>query len=253
MNAEKCRMLICEDNEEVANILARFFSGNGCEVSTVINGEQALDLLRNHRFDILITDVVMPIAGGVALLRGIRDAEIALPVIVLSGHIGCLEPERFKELGARRVFGKPADLKAMLGAVQALLPDRGTARKKVLVVEDDAALAAVVATMLSKDFDVTVATDGWQALCGQETPYDLLILDMGLPGLDGAKTFAGLNCHMQGGEVREGNAPPTVVMTGHPPGHEGVSQLLEQPAVIGYLRKPFTADELRDAVSPVLT
>ena len=99
---------------------------------------------------------------------------------------------------------------------------------------------------------MTVATDGWQALCAQKTPYDLLILDMGLPGLDGAKTFTGLNCHVEGGEVREGNAPPTVVMTGFPPDHEGVSQLLEQPAVVGYLRKPFSTDELKRVVGSAL-
>ena len=60
-------------------------------------------------------------------------------------------------------------------------------RKRVLVAEDDPAIATLLKRVLSKDYDVTVANDGQSAivLAAQTPPPQLLLLDVMMPGLDG--------------------------------------------------------------------
>ena len=140
----------------------------------------------------------------------------------------------------------------MLGTVQALLADRSTARKRILIVEDNPTVSAVVAKILSKDFDVMIAGDGWEALCAREASYDLIILDVMMSSLPGNKAFLGFDCSHEGSEIKEGTAPPTLLMTALSRDHKDVVQLLEHRSVVGYLPKPFSADELTKAVGAAL-
>jgi two-component system response regulator MprA len=80
----------------------------------------------------------------------------------------------------------------------------------VLVAEDDRAIRESLRRMLSLDgFDVAVASDGLQALsAARTTAYDLLILDVLMPGLDGLEVCRALR--------REGNSTPVLVLTAGP-------------------------------------
>ena len=78
------RILIVDDEPSVLDVLAVLLTDEGHTVQTAENGRVALDLLADDLPDLLITDVIMPVFDGWALLTYIREHNPALPVIVIS-------------------------------------------------------------------------------------------------------------------------------------------------------------------------
>jgi len=65
-------------------------------------------------------------------------------------------------------------------------------RKRILVAEDDEAIATILKKVLAKDYDVTIVNDGQAAImaAAAQPPHDLLLLDVMMPGLDGIAVAA---------------------------------------------------------------
>ena len=82
------RLLLVDDSEEIVSSLATLCEMEGAKVSTACNGQQAWAQLKTADFDILVSDLGMPVMDGytlLALLRhGTRNADI--PAIALTGH-----------------------------------------------------------------------------------------------------------------------------------------------------------------------
>jgi two-component system OmpR family response regulator len=107
---------------------------------------------------------------------------------------------------------------------------------RVLVVEDEPELAAQLATWLSDaGYSIDVAPDGEEArhLGGQE-PYDAVILDLGLPGLDGLEVLSGWR--------ESGVDTPVLILTARGRWHEKVEGI--DAGADDYLAKPFHLEEL---------
>lgn len=109
-------VLIVEDDPIQSDVLrgALEWLGQGCRVTQAADGGAALRLLRDstNRFDLVLTDLLMPAVDGVALLRAMKeDARLrSIPVIVLTQstrHAGVLAAY---ELQATNVFQKPESL-----------------------------------------------------------------------------------------------------------------------------------------------
>lgn len=107
---------------------------------------------------------------------------------------------------------------------------------RILVVEDDAALLVMLQELLqSAGYEVVVAADGQRALhAGLTHKFDVLLLDRGLPVIDGLEVLAGLRAH--------GVTTPALILSalGNPSDRvEGLDRGAED-----YLSKPFDIDEL---------
>lgn len=77
-------VLIVDDNEHVRKLFLDFVSSNGYEVITACNGREALDILEDKSFSLLITDLNMPEMDGIELVVKIRNIDISLPIIGMS-------------------------------------------------------------------------------------------------------------------------------------------------------------------------
>jgi len=100
------RILIAEDEAPMAKALSLKLTGAGYEVTTVSNGKEALDAVVKQQFDLILSDLIMPIIDGFALLQELRNRKVAVPVIVLS-NLGQQEDQaKVKELGAIAYFVK---------------------------------------------------------------------------------------------------------------------------------------------------
>ncbi|MGA6982078.1 MAG: response regulator [Candidatus Sulfotelmatobacter sp.] len=115
---------------------------------------------------------------------------------------------------------------------------------KILIAEDDAALAGFVRQGLQGEhYTVEVAEDGEQARAmGSESDYDLVILDLNLPRLDGVSVLRHLRLRRP--------SMPVLVLTLRSRVEDRV-QCLDIGAD-DYLRKPFTADQVKEHIVPVL-
>ena len=125
------RILIAEDEEALCAMCARALSGAGHEVKTACDGSDALDLLKREdgRFDLLLTDIRMPIMDGIALsLAAARDYP-DVTILLMTGYADQRERAHGLDAIIHDVITKPFTLAALRGAVDEALtvkarPDR---------------------------------------------------------------------------------------------------------------------------------
>jgi two-component system, cell cycle response regulator CpdR len=113
------RVLIAEDEEALRAMLARALQSDGHMVETACDGAEALDaLIRTQgRFDLLLTDVRMPIMDGIALaLAAARDFP-DLTILLMTGYADQRERAQGLEALVHDVLTKPFSLAALRGAV----------------------------------------------------------------------------------------------------------------------------------------
>lgn len=118
------RVLIAEDEEPVRELLSRALKMDGHEVDAAPDGAAALERLATGPFDLLLTDIRMPIMDGIALaLAAARDYP-SLVIVLMTGYAG--ERERAKGLDAlvHDVVLKPFSLAEVKQALRAALANR---------------------------------------------------------------------------------------------------------------------------------
>jgi len=124
-------------------------------------------------------------------------------------------------------------------------PSSGAARRKnILVVDDEPGMRALFSFMLgAKGYGVRTAGSGQEALQNvQSSPCDLVFLDVRMPYMDGLEILRALK------QIRPNI--PVIMMTGY-----AVEQLLDdamREGAKGYLRKPFTVEELMNSIEGTL-
>jgi EAL domain-containing protein (putative c-di-GMP-specific phosphodiesterase class I) len=94
----------------------------GYQTEEAVDGRAALDLLRKKSFDVIVTDVNMPNCAGIEFLRGVRERDLDVPVIMMTARPSIESSARAVEYGAYRYLVKPvmpAELKQLIeGAVR---------------------------------------------------------------------------------------------------------------------------------------
>ena len=100
-------ILIVEDEPDIALGLRQDLALEGYDVEVVDRGEQALDRAREHPFDLILLDVMLPGKDGFAVCRELRRSGIRMPIILLTAR--CHEAEKVMgfELGADDYVTKP--------------------------------------------------------------------------------------------------------------------------------------------------
>jgi len=117
------RILIAEDEEALCALCARALTLDGHEVKTASDGSEALDLLNREqgRFDLLLTDVRMPIMDGIALaLASARDYP-DLTILLMTGYADQRERAYGLEALIHDVIAKPFTLTLLRDAVKEAL------------------------------------------------------------------------------------------------------------------------------------
>jgi two-component system cell cycle response regulator CpdR len=112
------RVLVAEDNPAVREFIVRSLMSSGYEVKAVIDGQQALDMLAEEKFTVLVTDIVMPNVDGIALaLKAVRLFP-DLRIVMISGY--AQERMRAHNLDAlvHRIIAKPFSLEEICAAVK---------------------------------------------------------------------------------------------------------------------------------------
>jgi two-component system cell cycle response regulator CpdR len=113
------RILIAEDEEALCAMCARGLAMEGHEVKTAADGSEALDILirEDGRFDLLLTDVRMPIMDGIALALAVARDFPAITILLMTGYAD--QRERASGLDAiiHDVITKPFTLVALRAAV----------------------------------------------------------------------------------------------------------------------------------------
>src|SRR5881396_1640494 len=105
------KLLLIEDDEHVAQVLAEAFASQGHATAIRYTGEDGLAYLTRERPDAVVLDVRLPRLNGVAVLRQIRATDPTLPVIIMTGLATPGEIAEIRRLGVTEIVEKPEVLK----------------------------------------------------------------------------------------------------------------------------------------------
>lgn len=121
MDKQRIKLLLVEDEQAFAWVLADTLSANGFEVHTAYDGEEALQILHSAWPDVMVTDIMMPKMDGFTLVRQLRKEGIRTPVLFLSARTDPEDVVKGFELGASDYIRKPFAIKELIVRVRSLL------------------------------------------------------------------------------------------------------------------------------------
>jgi DNA-binding NtrC family response regulator len=167
--------LIVDDNEEFCQNLRDIVELGSYEVLTAYNGCQALEMVKNNGFDVVMMDVRMPVMDGVTTFRKIKHIAPQLPVVMVTAFAMVqLVREALRE-GAFGFLKKPVDF----GRLFWIIENAVFKGSQVLVVDGDRDLYTDVEQELdSRGCKVVIASDEQEAIQNAwESHFDVMILD----------------------------------------------------------------------------
>ena len=123
---EGLSILLAEDNDDVAMLICNMLRDEGYSVSRAVDGQEALEMLREELPDMLITDIAMPRMDGLELMRIVRADETmcCLPIVVVSARVEDHERLEGISAGAEVYLAKPFINEELLLIVNKLLEQR---------------------------------------------------------------------------------------------------------------------------------
>ena len=130
------RLLIAEDEADLAEALGAFFEKNHFSVDIVHDGRAACDYAEAGAYDAMVLDVMMPYMDGFAVLRTLRERGDKTPILMLTARGETRDRVTGLDLGADDYLPKPFDPDELLARVRALLRRSDTYRPSVLSFGD---------------------------------------------------------------------------------------------------------------------
>jgi HAMP domain-containing protein/CheY-like chemotaxis protein/signal transduction histidine kinase len=220
LRPDEATLLIVEDDPHYARILVDLARDKGLKVLVAMRGSEALSLARQFRPTAVSLDVFLPDMLGWTVLSQLKhDPETRhIPVQIVT-----LEEDRQHGLasGAFSFITKPTTTEGLEAAIAKIKTYATPRRKRLLVVEDNAAEQLSITELLGHDdLEVVIADTGTAALAAlTEQPCDCVVLDLRLPDMSGFEVLERISKDSRMSEI------PVVVFTGRELSAEEDAQL----------------------------
>jgi len=114
------KVLVIEDNSDIAHLLQVNLTDIACQVETAGNGRDGLDLALNNEFDLIILDLMLPQLDGIEVCRRIRAKNSFIPILMLTARTSELDRVLGLEMGADDYMTKPFSIRELLARVKAI-------------------------------------------------------------------------------------------------------------------------------------
>ncbi len=114
-------VLIVEDDPAILRGLKDSFENYGHSVTTIADGESAIDIALTQKFDLILLDVMLPRANGYEILKFLRSSKITTPILMLTAKDEEEDLIRGLQLGADDYMTKPFSIRELLARCQALI------------------------------------------------------------------------------------------------------------------------------------
>ncbi len=135
MSEVQKRILIVDDDDEIRELLEFDIRSSGYFVDTASNGLEGLNKALNNTYDLILLDVMMPKMNGFEVCKNIRQAKLAVPVLMLTAKGTIDDKTSGFDCGADDYLVKPFDIQEVLLRIRVLL------RRNVVNLESESALS----------------------------------------------------------------------------------------------------------------
>ena len=232
-------ILVVDDNLDFADSMADILEARGYPCQTANGALEALNLLKEREFGLVLMDVLMPGVNGVTAFKEMRAAGYKMPVMLITAYSEMELLAEAMEAGVAAILHKPMEPERILDMV-----NHCTQGNFLLLVDDDQDFLTTMAESLeTQGYMVQTASNGAEAQkLLREKKFQLILLDMRLPG-----TTQGKDIYQY---LREqGDQTPVCFVTGY---IEECDQFFGALDCQNVLRKPFSPEALISKVSMLL-
>jgi EAL domain-containing protein (putative c-di-GMP-specific phosphodiesterase class I) len=130
------RVLVVDDDPALRAVSADILGDAGFEVDTAASGTEAVARLDRAHYDVILSDVSMPGMDGIQLLKRVREHDLDVPVVLMTGGPSLATAIKAVEYGAYRYLSKPVDATELVAVVQRAARMHGLARLKRLALAE---------------------------------------------------------------------------------------------------------------------
>jgi DNA-binding NtrC family response regulator len=121
--ADKSRILVVDDEDALRTVLSSELANAGYDVSTASDGDEAITVVQNKKFDLVLLDIKMPKTDGFEVLKFIKKNLSQIKVIMLTGFADLKNAIESKKHGAEDFVSKPYDLVDLLTTIERVLSE----------------------------------------------------------------------------------------------------------------------------------
>ncbi len=243
------RILYAEDNSQNQQLITEIVERTGCTIEIASNGQAALVRATQTDFDLIFTDIRMPVMNGIEFACLLRQIKPAVPVVAISAEVALIPSAELAAAGFQQLLSKPVNTRTLYEILSKFLAAQPQGKVessnaihplRVLLVEDNPVNQQLVAFHLSQQgATVILADDGGDAIVKArlEAP-DLILIDMEMPHMDGMTAVRYLRS--------KGFAKPIYALTANA-SDEAVQQC-KDAGCDGYFAKPLETAKLKELI-----
>jgi DNA-binding response OmpR family regulator len=115
------RILVVEDNQQLAELIKRGLSEAGYAVDMAFSGEEGEEYIESVPYDLIILDIILPGKDGIAVCRGLRQKRVKIPILMLTARNSLGDKVEGLDSGADDYLVKPFEFEELYARIRALL------------------------------------------------------------------------------------------------------------------------------------
>ena len=119
MTLKSQKILVIDDEVDIAMLLSEILEWEGFSVQTATNGAEALEILTTDTFSAIFTDLQMPVMGGIEFIKKYRQIDDKTPIILLTGNID--SGNHTENNGISATLRKPVDIDDLLAILDSCI------------------------------------------------------------------------------------------------------------------------------------
>jgi two-component system, OmpR family, response regulator len=130
------KILLIEDEQKIADFVCAGLTGRGLEIKHCVNGNTGFELAHHGTYDVIVLDIMLPGRDGLSVLKGLRDAGVLTPVILLTARNELGDRVKGLDFGADDYLAKPFYVEELLARIRAIQRRLSGERQNTLQVGD---------------------------------------------------------------------------------------------------------------------
>ncbi len=235
---KKLSVLIVDDDTNIGDSLYDILEVKGYDVRFASNGNEALSIIKERRYDVVLLDIRMPDMNGVETFRYIKELSPLTSVVMITAYADDELVSQAREEGSLQILSKPLDIDKILGFLK-----KYELLKTIFMVDDDIAFCNSLKNAIElHGHNVTVVHNAEEAIESFSIQqYGIILLDIKLNGMNGLEVANAIK--------EKGYKCAIVLMSAY---KKEFQSLIDKTMLTSeFIEKPFAIDDILQLLNEV--